>query len=90
MIISHDDVHVSIPFDIGDIIWLPSWWKGTKLVELNTPVQRSIRYFTITSDGLNIHLKDGCINYLKGKRLIFTSKEEALSYIRKRDSNKDE
>ena len=69
---------VTLPCKVGDTIWLTGWWDVYKWVsKLSSPIERRIRYFSIESDGVYAHVKDGCINAKYFGEIVFLTKEEA-------------
>ena len=69
---------VRLPCKVGDTIWLTGWWDVYKWVsKLSSPIERRIRYFSIESDGVYAHVKDGCINAKYFGEIVFLTKEEA-------------
>lgn len=69
---------VRLPCKVGDTIWLTGWWDVCKWVpKLSSPIERRIRYFSIESDGVYAHVKDGCINAKYFGEIVFLTKEAA-------------
>ena len=66
------------PCKVGDTIWLTGWWDVcTWVSKLSSPIERRIRYFSIESDGVYAHVKDGCINAKYFGEIVFLTKEAA-------------
>lgn len=69
---------VKIPCKVKSHIWLIKWWKNAfEFTKQSPPIERCIQYFSIESDGVYAHLKDGSINIKYFGEFAFTSREEA-------------
>lgn len=69
---------VKIPCKVKSHIWLIKWWKNAfEFTKQSPPIERCIQYFSIESDGVYAHLKDGSINIKYFGEFVFTSREAA-------------
>lgn len=69
---------VKIPCKVKSNVWLTKWWKNAyEITKQSPPIERRINYFSIESDGVYAHFKDGSINIKYFGEFVFISREAA-------------
>ena len=74
-----------LPCKPRDKVWLNEWWSHysfNKWEKLSSPIERNVIYFSIESDGVYAHVKDGCINVKYFGEIAFLSREEAEAALK--------
>ena len=75
-----------LPCKPHDKVWLNEWWNHygfNKWEKLSSPIERNVTYFSIESDGVYAHFKDGCINVEYFGKIAFLTHEEAEDALSK-------
>lgn len=69
---------VELPTKNRTRVWLTEWWKNSfEWERLSVPIERHIIYFSIETDGVYAHFKDGCLNTKYFGTVAFSTCPEA-------------
>lgn len=72
---------VRLPCKVGDTVWLTRWWEGAQVKQQNPPISRVVEYFSILSDYIQVHVKDGVFRVRDFGNIVFLTPEAAKAEL---------